>query len=192
MKNIRKISNTKVTASLCIVVFLSSCSGNSDTKKGNLKTDQRSKIVKKDDLDFLHRAAIIDLEAIELGYLAEKNGSSTEVIIMGELLVIEHLKSFQELQQLAYEEGFFVPKSIPENKQGNYHRLKDKTGSNFDKEFCESMILIHKNAIDMFKRGSANTVNSKIRSWAASVILSLKRHHEKLISYQKKVLQTNK
>jgi putative membrane protein len=142
---------------------------------------------KEKDAEFLVDAAEISLEEIQLGQLAQSRSKNTDVIALGKMMETEHTKSFNELKGLAEKKQITIPASLTEDGQEAFKKLNDKTGNDFDKEYCSMMIKGHKDAIDKFEKASRDSEDTDIRTWAGMMLPGLRTHLDHAETCQKTV-----
>ena len=156
-----------------------------DSASGTKKTDSISSKVpptdtmpntKDNDRNFLIKVAIIDLEEIQLGKLAQEKGSNTDVRELGKMMEEDHHKAMYDLTVLAKDKMVTVPTILPDNDEDVYKRLSSETGNDFDKDYCEMMIKGHKEAITMFEKESMQAGDKDITKFALATLPTLHKH----------------
>lgn len=108
---------------LAIAITVVSCSENKqpeDTKEvaedhNDAKFDNSKN---ENDAQFLVNVAEINLEEIQLGKLAQQNGSMTDVKELGKMMEGAHSKLQSELDALAKQKLITIPASATDNAQG--------------------------------------------------------------------------
>ena len=143
---------------------------------GNHKNDMV--LVEKVDKDyqFVVDAAESSMLEIQLGELAQTNGSSSLVKEFGKTMVDDHTKVKAELKNLAEKKKFVIATKLGDKCQKKYNDLSQKKGADFDKEYMDMMVKGHKDAIDKFEDESKDGKDAGIKSWASSKISTLKHH----------------
>lgn len=191
MKNTIKLKNaafyTLLAASLCIGI--SSCSNSSkqeDTKDvaeehNDAKFDENKN---EKDAQFLVNAAEINLMEIDLGKLASEKGTSAEVKELGQMMADAHTKAMEELKTLSAQKMITIPASATDEGKKKYEDLAKKSGSDFDKEYCDMMVNGHKDAIDRFEKAVENCSDADIKSWASNTLPTLRNHLDHAITCQ--------
>lgn len=170
------------TATLVGAFTFVSCNQNMDSKDTDSKeiaednNDAKLSDAKEDDADFLVSAAEINLEEIQLGQLAQKNSKMSDVIELGKMMEVDHTKAQKELQALATRKQIDIPSTLTDDGMDAYNKLKDKYGKDFDNDYCDMMVKGHKGAIDKFEKASNDTKDPDIKSWAETMLISLKAH----------------
>ena len=130
------------------------------------------------DAEFLVNAAEINMEEIQLGQLAQSKSKNADVIALGKMMETEHTKALNDLKTLASKKNVTLPATLTENGQEAFSKLNDKTGKDFDKDYCDMMVKGHKDAIDKFEKASKDAEDAEVRSWAGSMLPSLRTHLE--------------
>jgi putative membrane protein len=130
------------------------------------------------DAQFLVDAAEINLEEIQLGQLAQSTSKNADVIALGKMMEEAHTKAWKELESLAAKKQVSIPTTSTEKGQDEYKKLSEKTGKDFDKEYCDMMVKGHKKAIDKFEKASKDAEDADIKTWASSMLPELNKHLE--------------
>src|SRR4029450_9521738 len=92
------------------------------------------------DQDFVARAAMSNMVAIQLGHLATKKAHNADVKQFAQTTIDEHLKVQQQLADAAYGAGVRWPKKLDENYRRIQQRLSKLSNDQFDREFMKVMI----------------------------------------------------
>lgn len=164
-------------ASLLTVVSCTNDKDYKDSKEVALDSNATKFTTAKEiDAGFLVAAAEINLEEIKLGQLAQNNGSVLLVRELGKMMEEEHTKAFKDLQVLASKKQITIPTTITKNSEEAYDKLKNKFGVDFDNEYCDMMVKGHTNAISKFEKAAVVAQDDEIRTWATTLIISLKIH----------------
>lgn len=170
-----------IAASFAISPLLTSC-GN------ELKADDASEL-NAGSVDrttrFLIDAAEINLEEIELGKLAQTNSFMDPVQEMGKMMQVEHTESMRDLKSLAATKDIDIPTAISVNGEAARKSLSEKSGVDFDKDYCNHMVKGHKQAISIFEKASIEITDPEIQSWARSMIPVLQVQLDHAIACEK-------
>lgn len=126
--------------------------------------------------EFLQNAAQLGLTEVEIGKLAEKKGSSTDVKEHGAMIVSEHSKGNQELKALAKEKGLDLKLEPAGAQKHMIDALAKKSGAEFDKEYIEHQAKDHRKAIDMFQDAARDARDPDIKAFAQKHIPHLQSH----------------
>jgi len=125
---------------------------------------------------FLMKAAEINLEEIQLGQLAQQKGTMTEVKEMGKMMQDAHVKSLAELTSLASSKSIAIPTTSTKDVQDAYQKMSEKTGNDFDKDYCDRMVMAHKDAINTFESAVKECKDPDIVAWATASLPTLRTH----------------
>lgn len=191
-KNRNLIKIAFLSSALVLVLALPSC------KNGKAEDSEDSKEVatehndakfdkaNEDDAKFLVSAAEVNLEEIELGKLAQQNGSLAEVKKLGKMMQEDHIKAMKSLETLAAAKQITIPTVLTNDGIDAVKKLKDKTGKDFDKDYCDRMVKGHKDTIDKFEKESTDAADADIRNWATGMIPTLRAHLDHSMTCQEK------
>ncbi len=174
---------------LIITLGFTSCNNSKteDPKEvANDSNDAKFDNKKENDAEFLVAAAGINLEEIQLGQLAQKTSTMTDVKELGKMMEDGHTQAMKDLQELSAKKQITIPSTLTEAGQEANKKLMDKTGKDFDKAYCDMMVNGHKDAIDKFKKASTDANDPDIRNWATSMLPALQAHLDHSIDCQKK------
>lgn len=147
-----------------------------DAKFDNNKTEN--------DAQFLVDAAEINLMEIQLGNLASEKGMMSEVKDMGKMIADDHSKSLDELNGLATKKSVTIPTTLTDEGQSAYKKLNDKTGKDFDKDYCDMIVSEHKGAIERFEKAADKSTDTDIKNWATATLPALRKHLDQAITCQ--------
>jgi putative membrane protein len=175
---------------LFLLVFsLSACNHKQKDAKA-IAEEQNSKkftdnIATERDAQFMVDAAEINMEEIKLGQLAQQNALMPCIKEMGQMIETEHTKSLNQLRNLAAKKSITLPDSITDKGQDDYEKLVKKSGSEFDKEYCDMVVKGHEKTISQFEEVSTDGGDTDIRYWATETLPSLRKHLDRALNCQK-------
>ena len=200
MKNEIEIPKTAIVTigflTLGVVMLLSlaliSCGSKEEPVKNseeiaNESNDSKLAVPLITEADFLVNAAIISLKEIQLGQLAQSNGSIEEVKGLGKMMEKEHTEMLKNLGTLAAKKQITLPKSLTGTELEEYEKLQKLAGVDFDKEYCAMMVKGHQDAIGKFDKASIETYDADIKSWTESNLPALRNHLDHAMACQAKV-----
>jgi len=192
MKKNKNLKTVLFNAFIIIAVAFSaaSCSNSKPEDPKDVAEDQNEEKFsgnKEDDAQFLVNAAEINLMEIQLGQLASSNAMMSEVKEMGKMMVTDHTKAMSELKELAAKKAITIPEALTEDGQKEYNKMTEKTGKDFDKDYCDKMVDGHKDAIDKFEKAANNATDAEIKQWASSTLPTLRTHLDHAIMCQESV-----
>jgi putative membrane protein len=125
---------------------------------------------------FLKEAIEGNLAEVQMGQLAQKNGSSEAVRSYGQMLQKDHSDANQKATAAAKSVGL-TPPSEPNSKQkAMYDRMSKLSGANFDREFAKHMVDDHKKDIKAYEK-EAKTSDAA-GAYAKEALPTLHKHLE--------------
>jgi len=127
------------------------------------------------DKTFIKEAIQGNVAEVQMGQLAQKNGSSDEVKSFGRALEADHSQANTKATQVA-QEMKVTPPTGPNSKQKHaYDRAAKLTGPNFDREFARHMIIDHKEDIVKYQKASKSK-DTAVASYASESLPTLQKH----------------
>lgn len=180
-----KILNALFIASLFgASVLFTSCgpktSSSDDESSKEIAEDQNEEKFedadKEDDADFVVDAADDGMLEVQLAELAMANSTMPAVKEFAATIKADHSKANDELKALAMKKNISIPAALGDDNQKTYNDLKEKTGEDFDKDYCKLMVKDHNDDIDAFKKEAEKGTDEEIRTWAAGKLADLEHH----------------
>lgn len=80
---------------------------------------------------------------VELGTLAAQRATRAEVKAFGQMMVREHTRKSEALQQAVALHGVELSKELPDESEELMARLQALTGAEFDREYMQAMVDAH-------------------------------------------------
>lgn len=165
---------------LCASLFtIASCGNNENDSKEMAKEQNEEKFDDTNierDTKFAVSAADGGMMEVELGKLAQQNGSAPEVKQFGQMMVDDHTAANNELKSLAQSKNITLPTTLSNDKQDKVNDLAKKTGHDFDVAYMDFMVDDHKEDIDEFKEEADKGNDADIKAWAAGKVATLESH----------------
>jgi putative membrane protein len=204
MKTSKEIENFKAAVKTGLLVMLlttgtlvTSCKQRDEVPNDDNQVTESSNEVQADtasvsqgnesDNSFLAEAAIINMEEIELGKLAQTKSASKDVKDFGKMMVDGHTKSLGELKDLASKKGVDLPQDVSEKGKATKEELMKADAKSFDKQYMSKMVDGHQDAISKFESARDNSADADVKAWATKTLPDLKMHLEHAQMVQKKV-----
>ncbi len=163
---------------LSIVFLLVSCSGRPKQEGQYQRINPLNDTSQKMDAQFLVDAVEINMMEMQLGVLAQKKASSTNVSDLGKKLEVEHAAYCKQVVTLAKQKLIPLPLIPSKKAQTAYEKLNEKSNTRFDKAYCNMMVDEHKDALALFEKVSTNASDPEIKAWALSMLPVMKSHLE--------------
>ena len=123
---------------------------------------------------FIGEAIQGNLAEIEMGKLAQKNGSAEGVKSFGKMLEEDHTAANEKAIEAAKSAGVTPPTAPSAKQKADYDKMAKMTGANFDKQFATHMVADHKKDIAEYEKAAKK--KDAIGSYASEALPTLKKH----------------
>ena len=130
----------------------------------------------KPDAGFVQEAGQDGHAEVELGKLAQKNGSSAAVKEFGQRMVSDHSKAGAELAAIAKKLGITPPSGPSDKHQAHYKKLAALKGDKFDSEYAQHMVDAHEQAVKLFQKEAKQGEAKELKDFAAKTLPTLEEH----------------
>lgn len=141
---------------------------------------------KEEDAEFLVDAAVIHLEEIQLGQLAQQRGTLSEIRELGSMMEKDHSKALNDLRSLANSKMVTIPTSQTNKSKDVYNELNEESGEDFDAAYANIMVSKHNDAIDLFEEASTDAYDTEIKNLATTSLPTLRNHLDMSMKLQQK------
>lgn len=128
------------------------------------------------DRNFVTTAAEDGHAEVELGKLAQQNGSSAAVKQFGQRMIEDHTKAGKELETIATKLGMTPPKEPGSKHQADIKKFSKLTGEKFDREYAEHMVKDHEKAVALFEKQAKNGDAAELKAFASKTLPALQEH----------------
>ena len=176
-----------------VTIIATSCNNNTQkaddaSKAAAVENDAKFDNKKQEnDAQFLVDATGINLEEIQLGKLAQQKGSIADVKELGKMMEEAHTQSLKEVTALAKTKQVTIPDSPTAKAQEAYATLNAKSGTDFDKAYCDRLVEGHKKAIAIFEKETADSRDGEIKEWSTAMLPDLRKHLDHVFACRKKI-----
>ncbi|HEU0065557.1 MAG TPA: DUF4142 domain-containing protein [Flavisolibacter sp.] len=130
----------------------------------------------KEDSTFIMKAGAGGMMEVELGKVAQDNGSNPRVKNFGQMMVSDHSKANDELKSFASSRGINLPAALPADEQKHVDAMKKMKGKSFDTHYMSMMVNDHKTDIGEFEKASKSAKDNDLKNWAGKTLPTLKTH----------------
>jgi len=178
MTKINFVSALLLASSLCFISCSNSKTYEDDSKEvAEDQNEEKFDDTKlENDSEFAVTVADASMLEVQLGQLAQVNGSAPEVKKFGKEMIAAHTKAGEELKALALQKSISLPDALGEKSQKKYDDLAKKTGKDFDEAYADAMVSGHKDAEDAFKKEIDKGKDADLKSWATSTLPTVENH----------------
>jgi putative membrane protein len=143
---------------------------------------------KKEDAEFLVKAANGGLLEVEAGKLAQQQAVSKDIKSYAKHIIEDHSKANEELKSYASRKNISLPASLDKDSQEKIDKLKEKKGKEFDQEYIDFMVKDHKEDINDFEDASKDAKDPELKAWVDKTLPTL-RHHLELAEQKDSLLE---
>ena len=147
-------------------------SGSTNAAKGS---DASGNLDRKD-RTFIEKAAKDGVAEVELGRLAQSNGSSDQVKEFGKHMEHEHGMANDELKRIAQSKGVSIPEQPDRSHARKAEKLGQESGAEFDRKYMAEMVKDHEKDLKFFREAAQNTKDPEIRSFAQKSAQKISEH----------------
>ena len=128
------------------------------------------------DAAFMTAAARGGMAEVQMGQLAQRNGSSAAVKRFGQQMVSHHGQSNQEMMALAQQKQVTPPASMGAEHQRIYDDLAKLRGSAFDRAYAQAMVQDHQEDLRVFREEAQDGTDPDVKAFAARHVPVLEAH----------------
>jgi putative membrane protein len=137
------------------------------------------------DLDFVSRAALSNMAAIQLGHMATKKAQRTEVKVFAQTTIDDHLKAQKQLADAASGAGVQWPNKLDDGYRQVEQRLSKLGDTEFDREYMKAMVDAHRDVEKMLSarvgnggaaRAGEDGLAERVNQWAAKALPEVRAH----------------
>src|SRR5262252_5816838 len=107
---------------------------------------------------------------------AERNAQSQEVKHFGKLMVDDHSKANDALNQIASQAGATLPAGLSTSDNTTKEHLSKMQGDAFDKAYMRHMVADHQQDVSEFKQETTAGKDPQLKDWAAKTLPTLQQH----------------
>ena len=130
------------------------------------------------DQQFVNEAARGGMLEVELGQLAQKNGTSAQVKDFGQQMVADHKRLNDELANAAKKDGLQVPPDLSAKQRAEIESLSKISGKEFDSKYARLMLEDHTNDLAAFRKAESTTQRPELKKAIAGAIPVIEHHLE--------------
>lgn len=127
------------------------------------------------DAYFLDKAARSGLAAMQEAQLAERAGSPAVRRSAARVLVAQRQLS-EDLAALAQRKRIFLPTMPSDAQERMMSRLQGLTGAAFDRQYLDQLVLMHQQAIELFRDEARDGTDPDVKTFAAGAVPALETH----------------
>jgi putative membrane protein len=130
----------------------------------------------RDDANFVREAMQMGMAEVRMGELAQQKALNSSLRDFGQMLVTDHKKSNDELQQIATQKQFTTTMSVSSKDQAMLDKLSSLEGPEFDRVCERDAVSGHEKAIKLFRHEADHGQDSDLRAFAQKTLPTLEQH----------------
>lgn len=157
------------------------------TEPAKPPSDKGDQVVTGGDLDFINQAAPGNMVEVELGRLATKQATSSEVKKFAEQMIIDHTKAGEELKQVAQGKKVMLPPNLMPKHKETMEKLTKLKGAEFDREYVKAMVEDHEKDVAAFDNIAKTGVDADVKAFAAKTLPTLQMHLQMIREIESKM-----
>jgi len=135
-------------------------------------------MVNEKDADFAVKAADAGLAEVEMGKLAQEKATDQRIKDFAQQMVNDHQKANDELMTIATRHHVTLPPVASKEHTDKQRKLREKSGTEFDKEYIDLMVKDHDKVVSLFEDASSDAQNADLKAFASKTLPTLKKHDE--------------
>lgn len=139
------------------------------------------------DQQFVSEEIAGNIGEIKIAKLAQQQSENKEIKSIATTLEKDHTAALDQLKSLASKKDLVPPTGETSEIGDKLKDLDGKKGTAFDKDWCETMMEKHKNAISKYENAAKDLADPELKKWINSRIPKLRMHHDKLMACHNKL-----
>lgn len=169
MRLINKVAGTvaALAAAVCVAGVVTD---------GDARAAVQSTNVSAADKKFLDDAYSINEGEVRLGHLAEQRGTTAAVKDFAHRMVSDHTSSLDASKLVAAQAHLAMPTAVDAATKKLYEHLSARSGSAFDSDYLQAMVLGHEKAVRTFEHEATTGQNPAIKAFATTELPMLRDH----------------
>lgn len=133
------------------------------------------------DQEFVSRAAMSNMAAIQLGHMATQKAKRDDVKEFAQATIEDHLKAQKQLADAASGAGVKWPTKLDDKYRQIEQRLSKLSNEQFDREYMKAMIDRDRDVEKMLaaragNAGAADSFAARVNQWAAETLPEVRAH----------------
>lgn len=170
----------------CAIIFVS-CTSNKDSTAAADSVNRVKDItpntmatgtlgVKVSDAEFATRAASNGMAAVEFSKIAAENASNVQLKYFARMIVRDYEKTNKELASIAAKKNITLPLTLDEQDQKKSIELNEKSKTDFDKAYIETITGKNKKALKLVQDESKDGKDAEVRAFATKTVSIAQSH----------------
>jgi len=132
--------------------------------------------VDQSDAEFATKAAGGGMAEVELGKVALGKSSNAKIKEFATMMVNDHGKANEELKSIAKIKNITLPGTLDAEHQKKMDDLNKKSGSDFDKDYVQTMIDGHKSTLKLMQDEAKDGKDAELKAFASKTAPIVQAH----------------
>jgi putative membrane protein len=128
------------------------------------------------DQQFISDAAKGNRAEVQLGKMVASKTSDPSVKRFAQMMVDDHTKALNQLQQVASAKNITLPDGVPDDAKDLQDKLTNESGKQLDKDYMDGMVQDHQKDVQEFQEASQNLHDPAVKQWATKTLPTLQLH----------------
>lgn len=151
-------------------------SDNAGSSSNASSTSASSATTNNPDQQFINDAAKGNRAEIELGKMVVEKAKDPNVKRFAQMMVDDHTKALNQLQQVASKSNITLPDGIPDDAKDLQDKLSSESGKQLEKDYMDGMVQDHQKDVQDFQQASQNLKDKDVKMWATKTLPTLQKH----------------
>ena len=162
-------------------------SSNANSSSSNTSSSASTSNDANSDQHFITDAAKGNRKEVQLGQMMVSKASDPNVKKFAQMMVDDHTKALNELQQIAQNKNITLPDGMPDDAKDLQDKIKSESGKQLDKDYMDGMVQDHQKDVQEFQDASKSAQDKDVKQWAGKMVPKLQQHLKKAQQVDSKV-----
>ena len=156
-------------------------------KAAEEQNDQKFSKADEKDAQFVVDVVAGNYDEIKLANYAQQKSMNDEIKMMAKKMEQDHTNAVNSLKNIASAKSISVPEPDTTAADRKMKNWNDKKPADFDKEWTDEMIDMHKKTIDKLESRQKDTQDTEIKSWIDATLPTVRAHLDMLNQCKEKL-----
>jgi putative membrane protein len=138
----------------------------------------------EEDAQYVVNAYSDGLFEIRMAERIKDRASTSDVKELANSMITSHSKLNDDLAALAQRKQISLPQDLTAAQQSEIDRIAEKSGRDVDVAYVDKLVSMHKDAISLFEKVSANGNDPEIRTQFNAALPELRHHVDMAMNVQ--------
>jgi putative membrane protein len=139
------------------------------------------------DREFITTEIDANAEEIKVAELAAQHSTDNGIKSLAATMIKDHNEAIAQLRKLATDKGLKTAGKATTGVNDLVKKASNKTGEQFNREWLQIMIALHKKTISAYEAMTGNSADPDLKTWITGILPKLKMHLSMLTDAQKRL-----